>query len=75
MFTYPLAVSLVSPHRAVAGAFEFTLTGPPGVYTVFGSTDLAAWSELGATTNTVGSIVFTDGTADLSTRKFYRARQ
>jgi len=36
---------------------------------------LVAWSELGATTNTLGIIVFTDATADLSTRKFYRARQ
>ena len=32
------------------------------------------WSELGAATNSLGSIVFTDTTTHLSPRKFYRAR-
>jgi hypothetical protein len=34
VFTYPLAVSLVSPSRTMNGAFELTLTGPPGLYPV-----------------------------------------
>jgi hypothetical protein len=75
VFTYPLAVQLTSPRRTVGGAFEFTLTGPPGVYAVLGSGDLLVWSELGAATNMLGSAAFTDLTAGLSARKFYRARQ
>jgi len=70
--TYPLAVSLVSPHRTVADAFEFTLTGPPGIYAVLGSADIAAWSELAAVTNQLGGIVFTDAEANFSSQKFYR---
>ena len=60
--------------RTLAGAFEFTLTGPPGAYTVLNSTDLAAWSESGTLTNNLGSAVFTDVAANQSPRKFYRAR-
>jgi hypothetical protein len=74
VFTYPLAVSTVSPRRTLAGAFEFTLTGPPGAYAILGSTDLAAWSALDAVTNSLGSIDFTDATAHLSQQKFYRVR-
>jgi hypothetical protein len=70
-----LAVRLTSPRLTTDGRFEFTLTGPPGVYAILGSTDLAAWSELRATTNTLGRVAFTDATADLSGGKFYRARQ
>jgi formylglycine-generating enzyme required for sulfatase activity len=74
VFTYPLAVHLVQP-RTLAGGFQFGLTGPPGVYTVFGSTDLAAWSTVGLTTNKLGVINFTDATSPFSPRKFYRAVQ
>jgi hypothetical protein len=74
VFTYPLAVSTVSPRRTLAGAFEFTLTGPPGAYAILGSTDLAAWSALDVVTNSLGSIDFTDATAHLSQQKFYRVR-
>jgi hypothetical protein len=38
-----------------------------------GSTDLSAWSEMGALTNELGSAVFTDAQADLFPQKFYRA--
>jgi hypothetical protein len=75
VFTYSLTVQLISPRRTEAGDFEFTLTGPPGVYTIFASVDLTTWNELGATTNILGSAVFTDSTASLSARKFYRASQ
>ncbi len=74
VFTYPLALSLVLPRRTAAGAFEFTLTGPPGIYTVLGSADLVAWSNLGTATNNLGSIVFTDAEAHLSQQEFYRLR-
>lgn len=75
VFTYSLTIQLASPRLTALGAFEFTLTGPPGVYTVLGSADLATWSELGSATNLLGSADFTDLTAGLSTRKLYRARQ
>jgi formylglycine-generating enzyme required for sulfatase activity len=71
VFTYPLTAQLVRP-LALVGAFKFGVTGPPGVYTILGSADLAAWNVLGATTNTLGAINFTDTTAHLSLRKFYR---
>jgi formylglycine-generating enzyme required for sulfatase activity len=71
VFTYPLAVQL-SRLRQPIGAFQFAIAGPPGVYVVFGSTNLADWSGLSVASNTLGAVVFTDGTAHLSTRKFYR---
>ena len=72
VFTYPLAVHLVQPLPLV-GAFQFGITGPPGVYSVFGSTDLAAWSAVGMTTNILGAINFTDATSHFALQKFYRA--
>jgi hypothetical protein len=72
--TYPLTLQLGQP-RPLTGAFQIAITGPPGVYTVLGSTNLALWSELSITTNTLGSAVFTDVTSSASQRKFYRARQ
>jgi formylglycine-generating enzyme required for sulfatase activity len=74
VFTYPLAVRLLSPRRTLIGAFELTLTGPPGLYSVLGSADLSTWHEVGIATNGVGSIGFTDLTTILSQRRFYRAR-
>jgi len=73
VFTYPLTVRLESPHRTAAAAFAFTLTGPPGIYAILGSADLAAWRALDATTNNLGRAVFTDAQANLSPQKFYRA--
>jgi formylglycine-generating enzyme required for sulfatase activity len=72
VFTYPLAISLTSPHRTAGGAFEFALTGPPGNYAILGSTNLAAWSAVATVTNRLGSAVFTDAIS--SRQKFYRAR-
>ena len=45
---------------------------PPGVYTVFGSTDLTNWSEVGSVDNTVGSISFVDESSHLFPQRFYR---
>jgi len=73
VFTYPLTVQLIRLQQPI-GAFQFALTGPPGVYSVLGSPDLVAWSLLGAVNNSLGAVVFTDGTAHLSPQKFYRAR-
>lgn len=71
VFTYPLTVRLVRLRQPI-GAFQFVITGPPGVYAVLGSTDLVVWSELRAVANPLGSIVFTDVAAHLSPQKFYR---
>ena len=71
VFTYPLAVQLVQP-RAFVGAFKFGITGPPGVYTVLGSTNLAVWNVVRAVSIPLGSINFSDATANSSPHKFYR---
>jgi len=71
VFTYPLAPKLIRIQQTV-GAFQFAINGPPGVYTVLQSTNLAAWSALRSVTNPLGTITFTDGTANLSPTKFYR---
>jgi formylglycine-generating enzyme required for sulfatase activity len=73
VFTYPLAVQLTFPHQQPIGAFRFGITGPPGVYTVYSSSDLTAWVPLNFVDNPLGSIFFTDTEAHLSPRKFYRA--
>ena len=73
IYSYPLAVSLVSPQGTAAGAFGFTLIGPPAAYTILSSTDLAAWNELGTLTNALGAALFTDVEANNSSQKFYRA--
>jgi len=72
VFTYPLAVQLVRPRQFV-GRFQFGITGPPGVYAVLGSTNLAVWSVLGDVNNPLGGINFNDVTANSSPQKFYRA--
>src|SRR6266446_1443551 len=55
VYTYPLAVSLVSGQRTADGTYEFTIVGPPAPYTVLGSSDLQNWSELGILTNQLGT--------------------
>ena len=71
VFTYPLVAQLVQPLMLV-GSFKFGITGPPGVYTVLGSTNLATWSALGVATNPLGSVNFHDVTTKVSPQKFYR---
>jgi hypothetical protein len=72
VFTYPLTIQLFQLRQPI-GAFQFAITGPPGSYVVLGSPDLAAWAVLEVVNNPLGNVVFTDGTAHLSPRKFYRA--
>ncbi len=73
VYTYPLAVSLFSPQRTLVGEFACTLAGPPAVYIILASPDLATWSQLGKLSNTLGAEVFTDTGATNSPRRFYRA--
>jgi formylglycine-generating enzyme required for sulfatase activity len=75
VFTYPLTVELISPQQAADGAFEFLVTGPPGIYMVQSSDDLAIWNELGAATNSTGTAQFRDTTPSRPARRFYRALQ
>ena len=72
VFTYPLTIQLVRIRQPI-GAFQFGITGPPGVYSVLTSTNLEVWSALRSLSNGLGAVVFTDGDAHLSQRKFYRA--
>lgn len=72
VFTFPLTLQVIAP-RPVGGAFTLAVTGPPDVYTVQGSVDLAVWTGLGTVTNGTGTARFIDLTAHLSARKFYRA--
>jgi formylglycine-generating enzyme required for sulfatase activity len=72
VFTYPLVAQLVQP-LMLAGSFKFGITGPPGVYSVLGSTNLATWSAVGVATNPLGSVNFHDVTANASPQTFYRA--
>ena len=71
VFTYPLVAQLVRPLMLV-GSFKFGITGPPGVYSVLGSTNLATWSAVGVATNPLGSVNFHDVTTNASPQKFYR---
>ncbi len=72
VFSYPLSIQLIRLRQPI-GAFQFGITGPPGVYTVFASSNLTDWAALRAVSIPLGTIVFTDAQAHLSPRKFYRA--
>ena len=75
VFTYPLTVQLAPTPQSPMGAFRFSITGPPGDYTVFSSTNLADWAILGPAPIPLGSILITDTTAQFSPQKFYRAQR
>ena len=72
VFTYPLTAQLVRPLMLI-GAFKFGITGPPGVYTVLGSTNLTAWSAVGVATNPLGSVNFHDVDRPMLRRKSFTA--
>jgi formylglycine-generating enzyme required for sulfatase activity len=72
VFTYPLTIQLVRLRRP-AGAFQFGIIGPPGVYSIASSTNLTGFNKLSDVTSSLGAIVFTDTTAHLSPLKFYTA--
>lgn len=72
VFTFPLLAQLTSEEVAGEGGFQFTLTGPPGIYAVLASTDLSTWSNIGVLTNQNGAARFSDP-SPLSSKKFFRA--
>src|SRR5712675_917171 len=71
-FNRLLVARLVQP-LMLPGSFKFGITGPPGVYSVLGSTNLATWSAVGVATNPLGSVLFHDVTTNVLPQKFYRA--
>ncbi|HSU53840.1 MAG TPA: hypothetical protein VLT36_07285, partial [Candidatus Dormibacteraeota bacterium] len=73
--TYPLTIQLISLRQTPAGPFQFAVSGPPGVYAVLGSFNLAVWTQLAVSTNTLGFIRFSDDASPLPPHKFYRARR
>ncbi|MDB6031230.1 MAG: hypothetical protein JWM16_1568, partial [Verrucomicrobiales bacterium] len=73
VFTYPMVAQLVQP-LALVGSFKFGITGPPGIYTVLGSTNLTSWRPVGVAINPLGSVRFNDVTSSASPQKFYRVR-
>ncbi|HTH47620.1 MAG TPA: SUMF1/EgtB/PvdO family nonheme iron enzyme [Candidatus Limnocylindria bacterium] len=74
VFTYPLTIQLKKQQLFPNGAFRFAITGPPGNYTVLSSTNLTDWTELGHSTNSLGSIFITDTFAQFSPTKYYRVQ-
>lgn len=73
VYIYPLAVQLTLPEQQPVGAFRFGITGPPGVYAVYGSTNVNAWTPLNFVNNPLGGILVLDPEAHQSPQKFYRA--
>ncbi len=74
VYVYPLMIQLQKQQRLEGGTFRFAITGPPGDYRVFGSTNLVEWSELAVSSNPLGSIFVTDTTAQVSPQKYYRVQ-
>lgn len=71
--TFPPAISLGQPARTTGGAFQFSVTEPPGLSTtVSASTNLAAWTPLTNFTPTNGQFTFTDPAATNLPRRFYK---
>lgn len=73
VFTYPLNARLTFPREQPIGAFRFGITGPPGVYMIYSSTNLQDWDPMNLVSNPHGGIFFTDSLVHLSPHKFYRA--
>ena len=71
---YPLAANLLPAAQPVLGSVKLTLNGPPGPYTVLGSTNLTSWNVSGSLTNNLGSAVFTDLDTNRPPRKFFRTQ-
>jgi formylglycine-generating enzyme required for sulfatase activity len=75
VFIYPLTIQLKKEQRLVGGAIRFAITGPPGDYMVFSSTNLWDWTEFGVSANPLGSILIADTTAQFSPQKYYRVER
>lgn len=74
VYPYPPVVQLTFPPQQPIGAFRFGITGPPGVYAVYSSTNLTDWSALNLVNNPLGGIYFTDTAVRSFSETFYRAQ-
>ena len=74
VYVYPLETRLIAEHQSSVGTFRFTLAGPPGSYRVQITADFSSWADLDAVTNVNGSAEFTDSSAGLRARSFYRVK-
>jgi hypothetical protein len=72
IFAYSLSIGLMQP-LAIEGRIDFMVSGPPGIYAVYGSSDFSVWSVVGIATNTVGTISFSDFTSGEPPQRFYTA--
>jgi formylglycine-generating enzyme required for sulfatase activity len=73
VFTYPLSIHLTLTRQQPIDAFRFAITGLPGTYTIFSSTNLTDWTASGTVQNPLGSVLAIDTTVQFSPHKFYRA--
>ncbi|HEY6228158.1 MAG TPA: SUMF1/EgtB/PvdO family nonheme iron enzyme [Verrucomicrobiae bacterium] len=72
VFTYGLSIELLDP-LPLAGAFRFGISGPPGTYSVFRSTDFTDWTFVNTASNPLGKISFVDITSNATlATAFYR---
>jgi hypothetical protein len=74
VYLYPLETRLTAGLPLPAGAFKFTLSGPPGSYRVQITSDFSTWTDLDSVTNVVGSGEFTDSSAGQRPRSYYRVK-
>jgi hypothetical protein len=65
---------LADPALLVQG-FQFTLHGPPGVYAIDRSTNLASWLQIDTVTNSNNSVPYLDTGSHTQEHSFYRARK
>jgi hypothetical protein len=63
---------VLSPMGLGLDGFKLQMTGPGGLYTIFGSPNLSSWAPLATTNAPPGTVVFTDSTATGLVRRFYR---
>ena len=77
-------VTVVAPQLAMLGsvlpkangAFEFSVSGQPGIqYVIEASTNLVNWTTIGSNFSLGGKITITDTQAVILPNRFYRARQ
>ncbi len=71
--TYPVTIQLIPVSPPPFAAFQFSITGPPGDYSILISTNLSDWTVLGSARIPLGRIVINDTLAQFSPQKFYRA--
>ncbi len=70
----PKPLPSLIPGTLPNGDFELLVKGPLGTYTVFESSDLASWNEVGTVVNEIGEIAYTSSLAS-HPAAFYRVER